>query len=86
MPRNPKDLAYRPPAPGAADSADPTFKTRQRECGKCGSGFWTTVARRYYCRACWDRTKFQQADVPLISVAGGGSGRLRIRATNFRRG
>ena len=62
---------YKPPRAGDPDSADPHFRPKRRSCGKCGSGFWTTVARRYYCTSCWDRTKFQQKDVSSISVAGG---------------
>ena len=62
---------YKPPAPGDPDSADPTFKSRKRKCGFCGSGFWTTGARRYYCRGCWEQNRGRTPEVERVAVAGG---------------
>ena len=83
MPRNPKDLAYRPPAPGAADSADPTFRSRKRPCGTCGSLFWTTGVRRYYCRGCWDQNRGRAPEVKRLTVAGGAAGGYGYGARTF---
>ena len=43
---------YRPPDPGAPDSADPDFRARVRPCGRCGSEFTTTAKWRYFCERC----------------------------------
>ena len=44
--------SYRPPADGAADSADPLFVPKDRKCGRCGVEFTTTALRRYFCWPC----------------------------------
>ena len=43
---------YRPPAAGHADHADPNFKARLRDCGKCSRPFETTPGFRYFCPRC----------------------------------
>ena len=43
---------YKPPAPGASDSADPLFRPKQRPCGRCGEEFTTTPRWRYFCGRC----------------------------------
>ena len=43
---------YRPPAVGASDHADPNFKARLRECGRCSRPFETTPRWRYFCPKC----------------------------------
>ena len=43
---------YQPPAAGEADHADPNFKPRLRDCGKCSRPFETSAAWRYFCPKC----------------------------------
>ena len=43
---------YQPPEAGEADHADPNFKKRLRECGRCARPFETTPAWRYFCEKC----------------------------------
>ena len=34
-------------------SADPGFKPKDRNCGRCGREFKTTAVRRYFCKSCF---------------------------------
>ena len=43
---------YEPPKPGDEDHADPNFKARLRECGRCAKPFETTPRWRYFCGRC----------------------------------
>ena len=57
--------AYQPPEPGDHDHADPTFKPRERECGRqCGRRFWTTSRWRYYCKSCRDLPSIRAGGAP----------------------
>ena len=67
---------YHPPAEGSAESADPFFKPKLRDCGKCGQEFTTTPKFRYFCEGCrphWarrvDGTKHHRPTVTLGSSA-----------------
>ena len=51
---------YLPPAEGDPDSADPHFKSRERQCGYCGAEFKTSAGYRYYCGRCRVRS-FRQS-------------------------
>ena len=57
-----------PPAPSGwrpRISADPTFKPRERECGRqCGRRFWTTSRWRYYCKSCRDLPSIRAGGAP----------------------
>ena len=44
-----KNGLYLPPAAGEADHADPHFKPRLRDCGRCSNPFETTPRWRYFC-------------------------------------
>ena len=57
---------YIPPAPGAADSADPLFKPKVRDCGRCGDPFQTTPGFRYFCGACRRGTFRQKTPTPTV--------------------
>ena len=43
---------YQPPEAGDPDHADPTFKPRLRDCGRCSRPFETSPAWRYFCPKC----------------------------------
>ena len=43
---------YKPPEIGEADHADPHFKPRLRDCGRCARPFETSPAWRYFCPKC----------------------------------
>ena len=45
-------MIYQPPAPGDPESADPNFKPRLRDCGRCSKPFETTPRWRYFCGKC----------------------------------
>ena len=51
-PHEPWIKRYQPPKIGEADHADPYFKPRLRECGRCSKPFETTPRWRYFCEKC----------------------------------
>ena len=71
MPRPPKELAYRPPADGDPDSADPLFVAKHRKCGRCGFPFTTTPRARYFCGTCRDFANKVAPDVKEVRLANG---------------
>ena len=71
MPRPLKELAYRPPADGAADSADPLFVPKDRKCGRCGVEFTTSAGARYFCPACRSFANHAAPDVREVRLGGG---------------
>ena len=54
---------YKPPAPGASDSADPHFRAKRRPCGRCGEEFTTTPRWRYFCECCRASTAVKRPPV-----------------------
>ena len=45
-------IGYEPPEDGSKDSSDPHFVARNRPCGRCGVGFQTSAAYRYFGPCC----------------------------------
>ena len=63
--------SYRPPADGAADSADPLFVPKDRKCGRCGVEFTTSAGARYFCPACRSFANHAAPDVREVRLGGG---------------
>ena len=40
-----------------SDGRRSQFNPRERECPRCGTAFWTTPERRYFCQACYVLTR-----------------------------
>ena len=65
---------YQPPAPatlataGDSDHADPNFKPRLRDCGKCSRPFETTPRWRYFCPKCRATVNVQKGLSQTFSI------------------
>ena len=49
-------------------NADPYFRPKLRQCGKCGRPFTTTPLRRYLCAGCFTSAGKHSLDVPTYRM------------------
>ena len=70
---------YQPPEAGDPDHADPTFKPRLRDCGRCSRPFETSAAWRYFCPKCRVNPSCEEDSIAyLFDVSKEATGRRRI--------